>query len=817
MGIFSTFAPKYWEAKIPVMPLKKRSKAPILNEWQTYGKVFPSEAIRNHWLDAYPDSNIGLPLGEASGLVMIDIDTDDEALTEAIMDCLPASPWKRVGKKGCALVFRWEGQKNFKIRSDDGMICEFLGQGNQLVMPGSIHPDTGLPYISNVDLWDVMDKVQPLGMDIEARLREALGAGKGVKLAHEGRSAPMVVVPQGERDIQLVRHAGYLARVVQGIDKNSKFSLAEAMGHMHTWVTDYTKGVSGDDMDPEKGVAKLLEFLLKDVEAGKVLPDGWDSGLTASQLEHPSIVAMLKSNEIARWTPSRARAWLSENCELKPDDVDWAVAKIEELVQLLATDDQFTEFQLESLQKDFAAWAGKGTLAKPSLKKLFKDTRDGLGEVEETDDDHEAIALRVLEMISRDGELRFSNGSFWQWSGSCFKQLEFNEIYKRVSRIKGNNLSKRHSDYKAIVAVVGILASKELLEAGALGVNFANGFLDIDGELHPHSPTFGQTHTMPFNYVPERAGECHKWLAFLEQVWGNDPDYGDKVAALQEAFAVTMFGNATQYHRAILLYGRAKTGKSTVLKVLKAMMPPAAVSSIVPQEWSKQFVMVKMVGKTLNVCGELSEMVPIDGPAFKSVVEGEVQTTEYKGQDKFDFKPVAAQWFASNFLPLSRDGSDGFLRRWLILYFGHPVSDADKVIDYHDVLVSEEREAIAAWAIQGMSRVLAKRDFTLPASHYEQLNSVRRSNNMVAAWLQDNRTVLVVPGEDIWADGTACHDHFKLYAKASVGYYGQIIAFERFRQMLEELGHNSKIVVDAIGQNHYHIKGLKNTSPLLPP
>jgi putative DNA primase/helicase len=97
-----------------------------------------------------PRSNIGLPFGPASGLCAIDIDTTDEELVKAIEDCLPATPWRRVGKKGCALVFKWQGQKNFKIRSDEGMICEFLGLGNQLVLPPSIHPDTGEAYTANV-------------------------------------------------------------------------------------------------------------------------------------------------------------------------------------------------------------------------------------------------------------------------------------------------------------------------------------------------------------------------------------------------------------------------------------------------------------------------------------------------------------------------------------------------------------------------------------------------------------------------------------------------------------------------------------------
>jgi putative DNA primase/helicase len=835
-NIFAKYAPLYWAAGVPVMPLKKRSKAPILNEWSNYGTNFPSVAVRDHWLQAYPDSNIGLPFGEASGLSAIDIDTVDDNLTELIMDCLPASPWVRVGKKGCGLIFRWKGQSNFKIRSEDGMLCEHLGKGNQLVMPGSVHPDCsacgeknvagpkglciscGTPsivYGSNTNLWEVMDKIQLLPLDIEERLRDALGV-KGMKLAHEGRSAPMIVVPQGERDIQLVRHAGYLARVVLGIDRNARFGLAEAMQHMYTWVEQFTSGAAGDDMDPEKGVSKLIEFLLKDVENGKTLPHGWDTGLTADQLLHPAIAAMIAANEIIRWTPARARDWLRENCELKPDDNDWAVAKVDELLRHLAADDHFTDFQLESLMKDFVSWIGTGVLSKPVIKKLFKDARAGRAQDEELDEDHEAIAVRVLEIINRDGELRFSNGAFWQWNGSCFVVLSDQEITKTVMKVKGNVLSRRAADYKAVTSVIKILCERKLMEDVAQGVNFANGFLDMDGELHDHAPRFGQTFTMPFNYEPTKVNEAHKWFAFLERIWGDDDDYADKVNALQEAFAVTMFGNAPSFQRAILLYGRAATGKSTILNVLRAMMPPAAVSSVAPHKWGQRFTMVAMVGKTLNCCGELSEHTPISGDVFKEVVEGTPQETEFKGQDGFSFKPVAAHWFASNFLPYSRDGSQGFLRRWLVLYFGNPMEGAEIVRDYHDVLVSDEREAIAAWAIAGMSRLRAQRDFTLPRSHHTHLNSVHRANNSVAAWVQTSDKVFATEDKTVWADAVAAYDLYGWFMKdvSGMGMRG-LINFERFKQMMGELNHKVEEYSDVLGVIRFKIMGIRLTVPAI--
>lgn len=805
MDVFSKYAPLYWAAGIPVMPLKRNSKAPMLNEWVTYGRVAPTKAMQEHWLDAYPWANIGLPFGPASGLCAVDIDTVDDDIVEAIMDCLPASPWVRVGKKGCGLIFKWHGQKNFKIRDDSGMLCEFLGLGNQLVMPPSIHPDTGEAYTSNTNLWEVLDKVQPLPLDIEEKLRDALGV-KGFSLAHDGRSSPLTVVPQGERDIHLVRHAGYLARVVLGIDKLTKYTLIEAMEHMETWVRDFTTGVAGDDMDPAKGVAKLLEFLLRDVENGRTLPEGWDVGLSETQLAHSSIAALSEKNAVQRWSFTKASEWINEQVLMHPNDNNWALARVQEIIQKVASDENFTDLDFNAMIPVLRRALGDVEMSKPDLKRAFKDARSGDGE---TAEDHEAIARQVIDEMSRCGELRWSQGSFWQWQGSCFSQLDDDEIFTHVAeRIKGNALSRRYNDYASLVKTVKILCRKELVETLEIGVNFANGFLDVSGVLHEHSPKFGKTFTMPFNYVAERAGEAHKWLEYLETSWGDDPDYTQKVMALQEAFAATMFGIAPSYQRAILLFGKAGTGKSQALDVLRAMMPPAAVSSVSPHIWGERFALSDMVSKTLNICGELPERSTIDGRAFKEIIVGEEQRTERKNQNAFAFTPIAAHWFASNFLPKSEDSSEGFVRRWLILEFNRIVPENERVRDYAKVLIAEEREAIAAWAVQGLVRLMKQRDYTQPASHLFKLKQIKRANNSVAAFLGTSAKIRPREEGDVGhADLMECFDQYCWHTREVARGYP--VAFERFMQMVAELGYDISQYADHEGVERYQALGLK--------
>lgn len=822
-NIFQNHAPLYWGGGLPVIPLKRwdspskgKGKAPILNEWSTYSDVMPSEAMRASWLMSYPASNIGLPFGKASGLCAIDIDTEDQELIDAIRAALPPSPWVRVGKKGMGLIYRWQGQPNFKLRnSDNESIVEFLGSGNQMVMPPSIHPDTGKPYVSNSNLWEVLDQVSAVPLDVERVLRAALEpilGSKGFTLAQSGRSGPMDVVPQGERDIQMVRHAGYLARVVMGIDKNAKFSLAEAMKHMAHWVENFTAHTSGDDMDPDKGVAKLVEFLLKDVEKGRTLPEGWDVGLTEEQREHPAIAEMVKKNALQRWTVTKAQSWLIEKLAEQPGDTDYALARIDELIELVAKDENFSESAflqlIPTIQSEGKA-AGL-SFSKPDVKAQFKAARRG---DKEQAQDHEAIARQIYEDMSRGGDLIFTQGQFWQWSGSCHQAIDEDDVYMMVAEsVKGNNLARRHNDYVAVTKTVAKVARAPLGTEIEIGINFANGFLDADLKLHEHSPKYGKTFTLPFNYIPERAGEAHKWMEYLERSWGDDVDYAQKVAALQEAFAATMFGVAPDYQRAILLHGKPGTGKTQALEVLKALMPPSAQCAIPPTLWAERFQMATMAGKTLNVCGELPEEATIDGRAFKEVIEGTGQHTEFKGMDGFVLKPIAAHWFGSNFLPRSRDTSGGFVRRWLILDYNRIVPASEKVVNFHKLLISEEREAIAAWAVQGLARLMRQRDYTLPHSHEVRVNQVLRSNNSVAAFLQSSDKIR--PEEGAETDARVVFDQYVFYMKdVSRGFS---VTYERFQQMLGELGHECVPYKDPTGVMRHKAMGLKVASLALP-
>ena len=271
-----------------------------------------------------------------------------------------------------------------------------------------------------------------------------------------------------------------------------------------------------------------------------------------------------------------------------------------------------------------------------------------------------------------------------------------------------------------------------------------------------------------------------------------------------------MFGCGPDYQRVILLHGKGGTGKSQALEVLQAMMPKEACCSIPPNLWGEKFVLSDMVGRSLNVCGELPESTKIDGQVFKGVVVGEQIRTERKSVDGFHYRPIATHWFASNYLPNTSDSSSAFVRRWLILEFNRVVPEKERIPHFHEILISEEREAIAAWAIQGLPRLVVARDYTQPPSHLALLNQVRRVNNTVAAWLQSNDKVVVTDLDEDHADARASFDQYYWYQKDVVGRYGaRTVGFEQFTQMMVEIGHRKTEYTDPLGVKRFKLHGIK--------
>ncbi|MBR0993797.1 bifunctional DNA primase/polymerase [Bradyrhizobium japonicum] len=136
---------------IPIAPGTKRPGAYSygrwggMSDWQRFCSRRPTEIEIGFWA-AWPDAGVGIALDQT--LKCIDLDTDDPELMRAVLSVLPYSEVRKRGSKGFSAFYRGSPaivSRPFNVGKD--RVLDLLAGGRQTVVPGSIHPTTGTPYI----------------------------------------------------------------------------------------------------------------------------------------------------------------------------------------------------------------------------------------------------------------------------------------------------------------------------------------------------------------------------------------------------------------------------------------------------------------------------------------------------------------------------------------------------------------------------------------------------------------------------------------------------------------------------------------------
>jgi hypothetical protein len=155
---YALCAPAYWErgwCVIPTMPGEKRpgeyrrGRWIGLSDWtERYKHRAVTEFEIRVWCGAPGSAGIGLVCGRAEGVVGVDIDTDHPEIRRAILSSIPASTFRKRGNKGETVFYKGVGIASKAFNDSYGKrILDVLSDGRFCVLPSSVHPDSGEPYV----------------------------------------------------------------------------------------------------------------------------------------------------------------------------------------------------------------------------------------------------------------------------------------------------------------------------------------------------------------------------------------------------------------------------------------------------------------------------------------------------------------------------------------------------------------------------------------------------------------------------------------------------------------------------------------------
>lgn len=262
-----------------------------------------------------------------------------------------------------------------------------------------------------------------------------------------------------------------------------------------------------------------------------------------------------------------------------------------------------------------------------------------------------------------------------------------------------------------------------------IGINMTNGFLEFDHEstewrLLPHSKAHGQTHVLPFEYVPGTVSQ--RWEDFLNTVHPDKQVH----SYLQELFGYVLLGPARPHAECISVWvGNGANGKSVAQGVLRGLVGAENCSNLGPHQLTPRN-MEQTVGKVVNIGSESERSDKLPTALLKCWSSGEPLLAEVKYRDHYQFTPTAFPMFAVNEVPPVDDRSDGIWRRLHLLKWDVSIPEEQRIENLGDRL-REELTGIMNWALEGAKRVL-QHGLSKPTVLVESTLEQRLESNSVA-------------------------------------------------------------------------------------
>lgn len=218
--------------------------------------------------------------------------------------------------------------------------------------------------------------------------------------------------------------------------------------------------------------------------------------------------------------------------------------------------------------------------------------------------------------------------------------------------------------------------------------NFQNGVLDLEtGDLLGHDPKLASTHQFTVAWDPD--AECPLFDRWLVE------SAGAQAGALLEAASVLLDPSVTPT-RALFLFGPARSGKSTFLRLLEALVGPSFVAGVSLHALSDDhFAAANLYGRVLNVDADVKAADVRDLSLFKKLTGEDVITANRKYGAQFEFRNRALFAFSANELPSVGENSRAYVARIAPFLFGRSFDGAIDV-----TLEPKLREELAGVAVR---------------------------------------------------------------------------------------------------------------------
>ncbi|MGV7277025.1 phage/plasmid primase, P4 family [Mycobacterium kansasii] len=362
-----------------------------------------------------------------------------------------------------------------------------------------------------------------------------------------------------------------------------------------------------------------------------------------------------------------------------------------------------------------------------------------------------------------DAPIRRWRGDWYQHDGTCWKQLDdetfFSMLYERletatclkaatangVTTFKAvpwnpNNQKLFRVQHALASLRPNVLVGSEIDAPCWLDgredrvIAFTNTLLRLeDRKQIDHTPAYFNTFALPFAYEP-LAPTPQRWLDFLEEIW---PDDSESIALLQEWFGYVLSGRM-DLHKLLAIFGLRRTGKGTIMHVLKALIGEWNAVNVSADSIAERFGLEPLINKPLAVIDEM--VITGSGKNFvahiKNITGEGYPGVPRKNRQNWDGKLRTRFVFLANEAAHLPDASGTIIDRMLVLETTH---NFDHKLDTSlREKLEVELPGIFNWALDGLDRLNRQGRFTEPQSTREFVGQMYRTSSPITQFIEDH-------------------------------------------------------------------------------
>ena len=388
----------------------------------------------------------------------------------------------------------------------------------------------------------------------------------------------------------------------------------------------------------------------------------------------------------------------------------------------------------------------------------------------------------VLDLKSAAKVQQFGKALYRIVDGKYYRLLSDVFINYELIAVRGMEPEKQ----KAAQTMIRAFQKEDIVKFDAYYVGFRNGIMDWrKQEFFPYG-----TRDVPIfkyfdvNYNPDAD------TTFVDSVI-TDWCQGDNIKKqMIYELAGCCFYSDKPIKKWWAIEGKADTGKSTFLSLLKEVVGDDNIGSTSIQNLKDSNAIAELIDKPVNIVDDGSSKFTTDLSNLRRIIQGDEMQVKLLYQNRFTVRIESRMVFAFNKIPRFRDDNDATAKKMLMIGFNRVYSDKEKDTDLLEKLTTDEnKEAFLKLAVEGMKTVLRKNlTFTISdESRHVTAQIVEESDqfvSFVADTISDDYT-----WED-FLDGKKTSDVYNTFREwaSAEGYQSPLVRKQFTERCLKESG-----------------------------